>query len=119
VHASTNFTSTNSSVENSVDEANVKVGFVVSKAVGNSVVRHRVTRRFRHVVSARLGTLLPGSSLVVRALPPAASASSAELALDLDAALRRLGLVSKQIGGVGEFRETSSTGTDYPNGPVV
>ncbi|GAA1030293.1 hypothetical protein GCM10009565_65280 [Amycolatopsis albidoflavus] len=69
-----------------------RAGFVVSKAVGNSVVRHRVTRRLRHLVSARLGTLPAGTSLVVRALPPAASASSAELGSDLDAALRRLGL---------------------------
>ncbi|MFD2492851.1 ribonuclease P protein component [Amycolatopsis jiangsuensis] len=69
-----------------------RAGFVVSKAVGNSVVRHRVTRRLRHLVSARLGTLPQGSSLVVRALPPAATASSAELGADLDAALRRLGL---------------------------
>ncbi|MEU4674495.1 ribonuclease P protein component [Amycolatopsis sp. NPDC023774] len=73
-----------------------RAGFVVSKAVGNSVVRHRVTRQLRHLVSARLGTLPPGSSLVVRALPPAASASSAELGADLDAALRRLGLTSSR-----------------------
>lgn len=72
-----------------------RAGFVVSKAVGNSVVRHRVTRRLRHLVSARLGTLPPGSSLVVRALPPAADASSAELGSDLDASLRRLGLSGK------------------------
>ncbi|WP_284743432.1 ribonuclease P protein component [Amycolatopsis sp. RTGN1] len=69
-----------------------RAGFVVSKAVGNSVVRHRVTRRLRHLVSARLGTLPAGSALVVRALPPSATASSAELGADLDAALRRLGL---------------------------
>ena len=30
-----------------------RVGFVVSKAVGNSVVRHRVTRQLRHLVAAR------------------------------------------------------------------
>ena len=74
-----------------------RAGFVVSKAVGNSVVRHRVTRRLRHLVSARLGTLPPGSALVVRALPPSATASSAELGADLDAALRRLGLVSGRL----------------------
>lgn len=74
----------------------VRAGFVVSKAVGNSVVRHRVSRQLRHLVSARLGTLPPGSSLVVRALPPAASASSAELGADLDAALRRLGLAPQR-----------------------
>ncbi|WP_091806358.1 ribonuclease P protein component [Prauserella marina] len=71
-----------------------KAGFVVSKAVGNSVVRHRVTRRLRHLVRARLGTLPAGSALVVRALPPAATATSAELGSDLDAALRRLSLSS-------------------------
>jgi len=73
-----------------------RAGFVVSKAVGNSVVRHRVTRRLRHLVSARLGTLPAGSALVVRALPPSATASSAELEADLDAALRRLGLLSSR-----------------------
>ncbi|MEU4801488.1 ribonuclease P protein component [Actinosynnema sp. NPDC023587] len=67
-----------------------KVGFVVSKAVGNSVVRHRVSRKLRHLVRDRLAGLPPGSSLVVRALAPAAEASSAELGDDLDAALRRL-----------------------------
>ncbi|MER7114859.1 ribonuclease P protein component [Saccharomonospora azurea] len=73
-----------------------KAGFVVSKAVGNSVVRHRVTRRLRHLVAQRLGTLPEGSALVVRALPAAATATSAELGADLDAALRRLGLSSSR-----------------------
>jgi ribonuclease P protein component len=68
--------------------ARPKAGFVVSKAVGGSVVRHRVARRLRHIVSTRLTTLPPGALLVVRALPPAAGASSAELAVDLDAGLR-------------------------------
>lgn len=80
------------------DSSATRAGFVVSKAVGNSVVRHRVTRRLRHLVSARLGTLPPGSALVVRALPPSATASSAELGADLDAALRRLGLVPGRLG---------------------
>jgi ribonuclease P protein component len=66
------------------------VGFVVSKAVGNSVVRHRVSRRLRHLMRDRLGTLPVGCTLVVRALPSAAAASSADLGVDLDAALRRL-----------------------------
>ena len=73
---------------------NVRAGFVVSKAVGNSVVRHRVARRLRHLVAARLGTLPVGATLVIRALPPAATASSAELGADLDGALKRLSLRS-------------------------
>ncbi|WP_447004987.1 ribonuclease P protein component [Saccharothrix isguenensis] len=67
-----------------------KVGFVVSKAVGNSVVRHQVSRRLRHVVRERLDLLPPGTSLVVRALAPSAEASSAELGRDLDAALHKV-----------------------------
>jgi ribonuclease P protein component len=78
----------------------VRVGFVVSKAVGNSVVRHRVSRRLRHLVRDRLGTLAPGSTLVVRALPAAAAASSAELGSDFDAAVRRLKLVPADGGAV-------------------
>jgi ribonuclease P protein component len=64
-----------------------RAGFVVSKAVGGSVVRHQVVRRLRHLVRDRIGDLPPGSRLVVRALPPSATASSTELAADLDAAL--------------------------------
>ncbi|SHE63539.1 ribonuclease P protein component [Streptoalloteichus hindustanus] len=70
-----------------------RVGFVVSKSVGGSVVRHAVQRRLRHVVRDRLAALPADLDLVVRALPPAAEATSAELAADLDAALRRLRLL--------------------------
>jgi ribonuclease P protein component len=64
----------------------------VGRAVGNSVVRHRVIRQLRHLVRDRLHRLPVGSRLVVRALPPAAGAGSAALGRDLDAALARLGL---------------------------
>lgn len=75
-----------------VGKSTARVGFVVSKAVGNSVVRHRVTRQLRHLVRDRLGTLPAGCTLVIRALPAAAGSASAELAADLDGALRRLRL---------------------------
>jgi len=65
-----------------------RAGFVVSKAVGGSVQRHRVTRRLRHLVRPLLADLPPGARVVVRALPPAATASSAELAEDLGSGLR-------------------------------
>ncbi|WP_432545591.1 ribonuclease P protein component [Kineococcus sp. SYSU DK004] len=70
----------------------LRVGFVVSKAVGGSVVRHRVQRRLRHLAAAALPGLPAGGLLVVRALPAAADATSAELGSDLDRGLRRLGL---------------------------
>ena len=60
------------------------VGLVVSKAVGNSVARNRVKRRLRHQVRPVLDRLPPGTRLVVRALPPAATTSSADLAAQLD-----------------------------------
>ena len=66
-----------------------RAGFVVSKAVGGSVVRHVVARRLRHLVRPRLASLPAGSRLVVRALPDSATATSAQLEVDLDAALER------------------------------
>jgi ribonuclease P protein component len=80
-------------------------GFVVSRQVGPSVIRHRVVRRLRPLVSARLSGLPVGSRLVVRALPPAAGASSAELAADLDAALRRAQAVRPETIPVGKVSD--------------
>jgi len=68
----------------------VRAGFVVSKAVGNAVIRNRVKRRLRHLLRDRLFQLPPGSLVVVRAQPGAANADHVELARDLDAALRKL-----------------------------
>ncbi len=66
-----------------------RVGFVVSKAVGNAVTRNRVKRRLRHLAREHVSSL-PGSAvLVVRALPAAATASPAELRADLARSLRR------------------------------
>jgi ribonuclease P protein component len=64
-----------------------RAGFVVSKAVGNSVVRNRVQRRLRHLIRPLLSELPAGTTVVVRALPPAAEATSAVLATDLEGAL--------------------------------
>jgi ribonuclease P protein component len=66
-----------------------RAGLVVSRAVGASVTRNRVKRRLRHLLRVRLGGLPPASRLVVRALPPAASASSDELDRDLGSAVDR------------------------------
>jgi ribonuclease P protein component len=67
-----------------------RVGLVISKAVGGSVVRHRVARRLRAQVALRLDRLAEGSGTVVRALPAAALASSVELGRSLDEAFDRL-----------------------------
>lgn len=69
----------------------VRAGLVVSKAVGNAVVRHRVSRRLRHLLVPLVSgpSALPsGTMLVVRAAPAAAEASSDVLAADLSSAVR-------------------------------
>jgi len=72
------------------ESAAPRAGFVVGRVVGDAVTRNRVKRRLRHVVRDRLEALPSGARLVVRALPPAADATSAELARDLDSALARV-----------------------------
>jgi ribonuclease P protein component len=66
-----------------------RVGFIVSRAVGNAVVRNRVKRRLRHLGREHLASLPSSAVLVVRALPAAADAASAELGADLARCLDR------------------------------
>jgi ribonuclease P protein component len=70
--------------------AGARAGFVVGKAVGNSVVRHRVTRRLRAAVTEQLHRLPAEADLVVRARPEAGSATWPQLRRDLAAGLDRL-----------------------------
>jgi ribonuclease P protein component len=76
------------------DGVPVRIGFVVSKAVGPAVTRNRVKRRLRHLAREQLSTLetrLPGSAvLVIRALPAAAGARYEELRTDLARCLDRV-----------------------------
>jgi ribonuclease P protein component len=74
-------------IEEPAQASVARAGFVVSKAVGNAVVRNKVRRRLRHLVKPLLTDLPSGSTLVVRALPAAAGASFTTLGADLSAAL--------------------------------
>ena len=65
-----------------------RVGFVVGRSVGNAVTRNRVKRRLRHLMADRLAGLEKGDR-VLRALPPDAGASYAELGTELDRCLQR------------------------------
>jgi len=71
-----------------------RVGFVVSKAVGNAVVRNRTKRVLRALLSARIGQLPEGVDVVIRAnadLPVTPTATVAEnLDRLLDTVLRRV-----------------------------
>lgn len=66
-----------------------EVGLVVSKAVGNAVVRNRVKRRLRHLARDHVATIPDDVLIVIRALREAASASYEELGTDLDRCLTR------------------------------
>jgi ribonuclease P protein component len=83
-----------------------RAGFVVSGKVGNSVVRHRVTRRLRPLVRRELDGLAAGTDVVVRALPAAATASSVDLGRDL-----RTGLAAAE-----RKRASASSVTGRPSG---
>lgn len=68
-----------------------RLGLAVSKTVGNSVVRHRVARRLRHVFAADVSQWDAASlDVVIRALPAAAGAGSNVLAADLTSCRERL-----------------------------
>jgi len=76
-----------------------RVGFVVSKAVGNAVVRNRTKRVLRALMSARIGQLPDGVDVVVRANADIPGSPTAVLAQDLDRLLATvLRLVTPQKG---------------------
>lgn len=90
-----------------------KVGFVVSKRVGNSVVRHAVVRRLRAIMASELPLAQP-ARVVVRARSRAAQASFTELKADVLAACRRLDLLrgasASGAGGDASFGGRSDAG---------
>lgn len=69
-----------------------RIGFSVSKRVGDAVTRNRVKRRLREAVRRRLTLLAGGWDLVVTARPTAATVQYRELAAELDNLFGRAGL---------------------------
>lgn len=66
-----------------------RVGFTVSKKVGNAVVRNRVRRRLREIVR-RHKEWLDARDLIVIVKPEAASADAAALAAQLASLVERI-----------------------------
>jgi len=69
----------NPAVNQSDEKVSAKAGLVISKAVGNSVQRHRLARRVRHAIAPNLSTLPANSLLVIRALKQGESFNSDEI----------------------------------------
>ena len=65
--------------------APVKVGLIVGKNVGGSVVRHRVSRQIRHAIAPHLTKFPAGSLILFRAHPGAARNADRNLAGEITA----------------------------------
>ncbi len=66
-----------------------RAAFAVSSAIGNSVVRHRLTRQLRAALTPLLPRLPQGTDVVIRALPAARGASYPDLVADLEHCLQQ------------------------------
>lgn len=93
-----------------------RFGFIVSKAVGNAVVRNLVKRRLREAGAETLRDRPTGLDVVVRALPPAASADWASLRGDYASALR--GALRRLVPAI-EGRPVSDGGPTSDSGTEV
>jgi ribonuclease P protein component len=74
-----------------------RAGIVVGRRVGPAVTRNLVKRRLREQLRTRLPLLPEGTMVVVRAMPPAATASFERLGASLDGAFRSLD-VGTEVG---------------------
>ena len=74
-------------------DAETRFGFIVSKQVGVAVVRNRVRRRLKAVCYSLAPSLVGGADVVIRALPSAASASFAQLSLEVQRSVQKAALV--------------------------
>ena len=54
---------------NPTSQKNSQIGLIVSKVVGNSVARHKISRQLRNVVKDLLPTIPNNIQIVIRALP--------------------------------------------------
>ncbi|HLR58805.1 MAG TPA: ribonuclease P protein component [Beutenbergiaceae bacterium] len=70
-----------------------RVGFVVSKAVGNAATRNRVKRRMRHICAEVLEERSQPADIVVRALPRSSTATFTQLRTEMRRNLGKLGVL--------------------------
>lgn len=90
----------------------VAVGLVISKAIGNSVIRHRTARRLRAILADVVGDLPHSAEIVVRALPPIVDANPEALRRDVVRALAKAqGKIRVRVSAAGAAPKASGVGT--------
>lgn len=71
------------------DAQSTRFGFIVSRQVGSAVVRNTIRRRLKSVCAGVLTDVPPGTDVVIRALPAAATADYTQLRDDVVRCLSR------------------------------
>ena len=93
-----------------VEDAPPRVGFSVSKRIGDAVRRNQVKRRLREAIRRRLWNVALGWDMIVIARPDAATADYGALRDDVDALLKQA-RVLREPGRDSEINHRSASVT--------
>jgi len=101
------------------DQGGVRVGFTVSRQVGNAVERNRVRRRLRELVRlARVGSLHAGHDYVLVGRRAALKAPFDEMMKELDLALNRIHIRDRLGTGAARKQPLHEAGSPATVRPV-